>query len=192
MVLKWVKLFSWRCHMCSVAESHVRVDSWGQWWAPSASHKAIHLTRRPIPPQWGSNQKYWAKKKQAEKIATEARPALHIPATPDPATTISGSSIPWANGQAGAKRTFFSSMTTALIFYSKIDHPNRKAQLSRWSTANLAFRWTLTHVTPSVFHAEQRSGCAFLIWTLWPEFWSNPHLHGGPQHQQIPGTDFRA
>ena len=42
-----------------------------------------------------------------------------IPETPDPATTISGSSFPWSNGQAGAKRTFFSSMTTASFFFPK-------------------------------------------------------------------------
>ena len=103
----------------SVAESHVRVEVRDEQLQPLK--KAIHLTRRPTSPQWRSNQKYRAKKKQAEKIATEARPALHIPATPDPATTISGSSFPWSNGQAGAKRTFFSSMTTA-SFFSKIDH----------------------------------------------------------------------
>ena len=37
------------------------------------------------------------------------------------------------------------------------------------------------------YHDDQHGGCAFLIWTLWPEIWSNPRLHGGPQHQQGQG-----
>ena len=53
--------------------------------------------------------------------------------------------------------------------------------------ANLAFRQSPTHVTPSVFHADQHGGGTFLIRTLWPEFWSHPGPHGGPQHQQSQG-----
>ena len=40
---------------------------------------------------------------------------------------------------------------------------------------------------PLVFHADQRGGCTFLIWTLWPEFWRHPCLHWDPQHQQHQG-----
>ena len=49
------------------------------------------------------------------------------------------------------------------------------------------FRGNIAHPTPSVFHAEQRGGSAFLIRILWLEFWSNPCPHGGPQHQQGQG-----
>ena len=63
-------------------------------------------------------------------------------------------------------------------------YPNRKAHLSLPTTAILAFKWTITHPTPSVFHADQRGMRAFFIRTLWPEFWSNPRPHGGPKHQQ--------
>ena len=48
---------------------------------------------------------------------------------------------------------------------------HRKANLSLAPTANLAFRWTIAHLTPSVFHTDQRSMWTFLIRTLWPEFW---------------------
>ena len=64
---------------------------------------------------------------------------------------------------------------------------NRKAHLSLSATASLAFRWPLTYPTPSVFHADQRGMINIWIRTLWPEFWSNPCPHGGPQHQQDQG-----
>ena len=38
-------------------------------------------------------------------------------------------------------------------------------------TAILAFKWTIAHPSPSVFHADQRGMRGFLIWTFWPEFW---------------------
>ena len=49
---------------------------------------------------------------------------------------------------------------------------------------SLAFRPTIAHPTPSVFHADQRGMRKFLIWTLGPEFWGHPQPHGQPQHQQ--------
>ena len=56
---------------------------------------------------------------------------------------------------------------------------NRKALLSRSPTANLAFRRTIAHPTPSVFHADQRGMRPFLIQTLGLEFLGHPHPHGG-------------
>ena len=61
---------------------------------------------------------------------------------------------------------------------------DRKALLSLSPTASLAFMLPLTYPTPSVFHADQRGMINIWIRTLWPEFWSNPRPHGGPQHQQ--------
>ena len=66
-------------------------------------------------------------------------------------------------------------------------HPNRKAHLAPNSTANLQFRGKMAYPTPSVFHADQRGGGTFLIWTLWLEFWGHPRIHGDPQHQQHQG-----
>ena len=66
----------------------------------------------------------------------------------------------------------------------KTQNLNRKALLSRSPTAILAFMWTITHLTPSVFHADQRDNRKFLIRPLGPEFWDHPHPHGEPQHQQ--------
>ena len=59
---------------------------------------------------------------------------------------------------------------------------NRKALLSRPATAILAFKWTITHHTPSVFCADQRGNRRFFIQTLGPEFWGHPCPHGEPQH----------
>ena len=40
---------------------------------------------------------------------------------------------------------------------------------------------------PSVFHADQRGMCTFLIRTLGPELQVHPRPHGRPQHQQGQG-----
>ena len=61
---------------------------------------------------------------------------------------------------------------------------NRKTHLSLPATANLAFRWPLTYLTPSVFHADQHGMLTFLIRTLGPVFWHHPQPHGEPQHQE--------
>ena len=61
---------------------------------------------------------------------------------------------------------------------------DRKALLSLSATAILAFKWTITHHTPSVFCPDRRGNRRFLIQTLGPEFWGHPHPHGEPQQQQ--------
>ena len=66
-------------------------------------------------------------------------------------------------------------------------HLDRKAHLSRPTTAILAFTWTITHPTPSVLHADQRGVRPFLIWTLGLEFLGHPRPHREPQHQQGQG-----
>ena len=66
-------------------------------------------------------------------------------------------------------------------------YPNRKAHPAPCSTANSPIRGNIAYPTPLVFHADQRDGGTFLIWTLWLEFWSHPRLHGEPQHQQGQG-----
>ena len=43
------------------------------------------------------------------------------------------------------------------------------------------------HSTPLVFHPDQRGMRGYLIRTLGPELWGQPHPHGGPQHQQGQG-----
>ena len=69
-------------------------------------------------------------------------------------------------------------------FFFNLD---RKALLSRYPKANLAFMRFTTHSTPSVFHAEQCGMLGFWIRTLGPEFWGHPQPHGEPQHQQGQG-----
>ena len=70
---------------------------------------------------------------------------------------------------------------------SLFEYLDRKAHLSRYLTANSAFRLTITHPTPSVFDADQRGMLGFLVRTLGPELQPHPHPHGGPQHQQGQG-----
>ena len=60
----------------------------------------------------------------------------------------------------------------------KKGYPNRKALLSLYATAILAFRWTVPYQTSPVFHADQRGMGGFLIRTLGPEFQGYPHPHG--------------
>ena len=69
----------------------------------------------------------------------------------------------------------------------KLTNPNRKALLSRSSTAILAFRWTYSGLTPSVFNADHHGMVKFLIRTLGPELQGHPHPHGAPHHQQGQG-----
>ena len=71
--------------------------------------------------------------------------------------------------------------------YFPLRYPNKKAHLAPCFTANLPFGGNIAHPTPSVFHADQRGGGTFLIWTLWLEFWGHPRIHGDPQHQQHQG-----
>ena len=54
-------------------------------------------------------------------------------------------------------------------------------------TASLAFRWPLTHVTPSVFHTDQHGIGQFWIKALGPELRGHPHPHGEPYYQQGQG-----
>ena len=66
-------------------------------------------------------------------------------------------------------------------------YPNRKALLSRYAKAILAFRWSVPHpiVThTSVFNADQCGMGGFFIRTLGQE-WGHPH--GEPQYQQGQG-----
>ena len=81
-------------------------------------------------------------------------------------------------------------VTSAISLISTI--PNRKAHLSLGSTANLAFRQSPTHVTLSVFHADQHGGGTFLIPTLWPQIWGPSSSPWGSPTSARPGTDFRA
>ena len=73
-------------------------------------------------------------------------------------------------------------MHKALSLGTKMIHnPNRKAHLSGYLRANLAFRWPLTSLTPSVFHADQLDGGTFLIWTLGLELQgASPNPMGHP------------
>ena len=64
---------------------------------------------------------------------------------------------------------------------------DRKALMSPYLKANLAFMRSITHSTPSVFYADQRGMLGFLIRTLGPEIWGHPQPHEEPQHQQGQG-----
>ena len=66
---------------------------------------------------------------------------------------------------------------------------DRKALMSPYLKANLAFMRSITHSTPSVFYADQRGMLGFLIRTLGPEIWGHPQPHEEPQHQQGQGLN---
>ena len=88
-------------------------------------------------------------------------------------------------------------------YFGKALWPNHSVKIKQWgiliekhicprpATANFASRKTIAYPTPSVFHADQRGMCPFLIRTPGPEFWGPSPSPWGTPASGRPGTDFR-